>query len=350
MNPEEEAKEIEDEIARTQYNKATEKHIGKLKAKIALLCSKIQKKSGKKGAGYSIKKHGDATVLLVGFPSVGKSTLLNQLTNAESKVGDYDFTTLDVIPGVMEYKGAKIQILDVPGLVEGAASGRGRGREILSVVRNADLILIMVDVEGIDKVGVIEKELYEAGFRLNKEPPQIKIDRKSAGGVNVTGGCFNRDTVVSVLREFGIHNADVVIAEDSDMDRLIDALMKNRVYVPAITIVNKADRGVPKTGSDSICISALRGTGINGLKELIWKKLRFMRIYMKRPGKEPDMKEPLVIREGSTVEDVCRWVHGGLKKQFRSARVWGPSARFPGQGVGLKHGLVDGDVLELNIS
>src|SRR5512137_3223025 len=129
---EEQIKEIEEEIFNTQKNKATEHHIGKLKAKIAKLRAQqeLQKvKGGGTGRRFYIKKSGDATVALVGFPSVGKSSLLNYLTASKSLVADYQFTTLEVIPGVMFYKSAKIQILDMPGLIKGADRGKGRGRE-----------------------------------------------------------------------------------------------------------------------------------------------------------------------------------------------------------------------------
>ena len=178
MSIEEEIRRIEEEIARTPYNKATQKHIGMLKAKLAKLRESQnleRKKKSSGGTGYAVRKSGDATVLLVGFPSVGKSTLLNRLTNAESRVGHYDFTTLDVIPGMMEYNGAKIQILDVPGIVEGASSGRGRGKEILSVVRNADLIVMLVDAREPEQIEKIRKELYLGGFRLDKKPPDVRI-------------------------------------------------------------------------------------------------------------------------------------------------------------------------------
>jgi uncharacterized protein len=168
---EKQIKDIEDEIFNTQKNKATEHHIGKLKAKLAKLRAQVEirKGSGAKGQGFAVKKSGDATVCLIGFPSIGKSTLINQLTDAKSRVGAYDFTTLDAIPGMLKYKGAEIQIIDLPGLISGASEGRGRGREILSAIRNADLILFMIDAQHRAHLSLMAQELQKAGLRLNQK-------------------------------------------------------------------------------------------------------------------------------------------------------------------------------------
>ena len=119
----EKIKAIQDEMAKTQINKATEHHIGLLKAKIAKLKREqeadITKKSGMKQDGFDVRRSGDATVVFIGLPSVGKSTLLNKMTGAKSTVGAFQFTTLTVVPGMMEYRGAKIQVLDLPGIIKG---------------------------------------------------------------------------------------------------------------------------------------------------------------------------------------------------------------------------------------
>lgn len=128
----EKIKEIEDEMARTQKNKATEYHIGLLKAKLAKYRSQLlegDSKSGAgKGEGFDVEKHGDARIAMIGFPSVGKSSILSHITKTESLCAAYEFTTLTCIPGVLEIKNANIQLLDLPGIIEGAASGKGRGR------------------------------------------------------------------------------------------------------------------------------------------------------------------------------------------------------------------------------
>lgn len=86
---------------------------------------------------------------LAGFPSVGKSTLLTQLTGTKSETAAYEFTTLTCIPGVIHYNNAKIQLLDLPGIIEGAAEGKGRGRQVIAVAKSADLVLMVLDASKI---------------------------------------------------------------------------------------------------------------------------------------------------------------------------------------------------------
>jgi len=355
MGIEEQIKELEEEIKRTPYNKATEHHIGRLKAKLARLREEAEKRQ-KKGRGqqFSIKKEGDATAVLVGFPSVGKSTLLNALTGAKSEVASYSFTTIKPIPGMLEHKGAKIQIVDVPGIVEGASKGKGRGREVISAIRNADLILIISDIFNVHQIDVIKKELYEGGIRLNQKPPEVIIKKKVRGGININSTVplsIDEETIVEVLMEYRIHNADVLIREDLTIDRLIDAIQGNRVYIPAIEVINKtdlADEGyieeLRKNFKDAVFVSAEKGTGLDELKDRIYCKLDFIRVYLKPPGKKPE-KEPMVLRRGATVRDVCERLHRDMVKNFRYARVWGKSVKFHGQRVGIDHKLEDGDVL-----
>ncbi len=357
---EDKIKEIEEEIQKTPYHKATQHHLGKLKAKIAQLRRKMEKGSGKgKGVGFAIKKSGDATVALVGFPSVGKSTLLNKLTDANSQVASYEFTTVDVIPGTMLYKGVKIQILDIPGIIAGAADGRGRGREILSIIRNTNLVLILLDVFSPKHLKAIEKELYNVGIRLNQGPPRVSIKKTSKGGVKIVSSVplkkINERTIRGILNVNGIHCADVTLHEDIDEDQFIDAVMKNRIYLPNIIVLNKIDMVnkedldsvIKKLGRDLIAISAENSENLEELKERIFQKLDIIRIYMKPQKEEPDFDEPLIVKKGSSIRKVCNILHKDIKDKFRYAIVSGESARFDSQVVGVEHILEDGDILTI---
>lgn len=178
MGVAEKIKEIEDEIARTQKNKATEYHLGLLRGKLARLRMELlepSSKSSRPGEGFDVMKSGDARVALIGFPSVGKSTLLSKLTDTASETAAYEYTTLTAIPGVLEYDGARIQLLDLPGIIEGAAQGRGRGKQVVSVAKTADLVLIMLDAtKSATQRPQLEKELEDVGIRLNKTRPDGK--------------------------------------------------------------------------------------------------------------------------------------------------------------------------------
>ena len=359
MSLDEEITAIEDEIRKTSYNKATSHHIGRLKAKLARLKDDMIKRASSKGGGegYSVRKSGDATVVLVGYPSVGKSTLLNRLTGAQSKIGAYEFTTLDVVPGTMFHNDATIQILDVPGLVRGAASGRGRGKEVISVVRNADLIVFMTDVFQTGHRDVLEKELYDAGIRVNTRRPDVKVMRKFRGGVSINSTVdteLERDTIMSILKEYKMHNADVLIRAKVNIDEFIDALIGNRKYINAVTVINKADlvdeefkTEIRANFPDAMLISADMDKNLDPLKDLIFDYLKFIRLYMKPQGEPADMEEPMIIQEGVNVGDICDKLHRDFRKRFRYAQIWGPSAKHPGQRAGLEHILMDGDILTI---
>src|SRR4030067_3450957 len=179
---------IQEELRLTRENKHTEHHIGFLKAKLAKLKREEEadkNRGGGSSLSYAVKKSGDAIVTIIGLPSVGKSTLMNRLTNAKSKIGSYRFTTLTVAPGMMEYKGARIQILDLPGIMKGAAWGKGWGKRVLSVVRGVDLVILMLDVFQPDHAPILKRELREIGIRLDEKPPDIVIEKANSGGVEV---------------------------------------------------------------------------------------------------------------------------------------------------------------------
>ncbi len=362
---EEQIKELEDELVKTPYNKATSKHIGRVKAKIARLRDEAVNramKAGGGGEGYSVKKSGDATAVLVGFPSTGKSTLLNKLTGAASAVAAYAFTTLTVVPGALEHKGAKIQLLDIPGLIAGAAMGKGRGKEVIAVVRGADVIIILVDVFNERHFDVLLKELYDAGIRVNVPKPDITIKRSSMGGIRLNAvGTLDLDIeeVRSILAESKVMNAEILIRGNATQDDLIDAMQGNRVYIPAFIAVNKVDL-VDKEryleiehdigqrfGSPPIMLSAAGGYHLEEVKDAIYDSLGFMRVYLKPAGEEADLDEPLIIRKKSTVEDVCTKLHREFVQKFRYARIWGRSVKHPGQRVGLTHRLIDSDLLSI---
>jgi len=366
MGLEDEITEIEDEIAETPYNKSTEAHIGRLKAKLAEKKEKLEQQSGSGGGGgYAVEKTGDATVALVGFPSVGKSTLLNALTNAESEVGSYEFTTLDVNPGMLQYRGANIQLMDVPGLIEGAAHGRGGGQEVLSVVRTADLVLFVLSVFEIDQYDRLAEELYNNKIRLDTEPPSISVTQRHTGGLKVTTAKdvdLDESTIKEVCREYGYVNADITIQQNLDIDELVDALMDNRVYLPSSVVVNKADlidpdyldtvngqlreRGIDP--EDAIFTSAEERKGLDALRERIFDSLGLVRIYMDKPGRGVDYDEPLVVTESeNTVGDVLDTMGGEFDERFRFGRVSGESAKHDEQQVGRTHELADEDVLRI---
>ena len=362
----EQIKSLEEEISKTKYNKATQGHIGKLKAKIAALRERKEKaqahaKSSGGGPGFEVKKSGDASVALVGFPSVGKSSLISQLTDVESEAGNFAFTTLTCIPGILHHRGATIQILDLPGLIKGAAEGKGRGREILNVIRSCDMVLYVVDPFQDSHFDILDMELWKSGMRLNQAKPQVFITRTDRGGIVVRSTLeqtnLTDEEIQSIIRSFGMVSANVTLRTDVTDDHIVDTLAGNRIYSEAVVVLNKVDlasekdlekaRSMLPEGWPVLPVSAKTGQGIEEMKDFIFDNLNFMSIYLKPQGQEADLIEPLIVKNTSTVRDVCVKLHRDFERKFRYARVKGPSAKFDWQRVGLDHLLMDEDLLTI---
>ncbi|KAL7325319.1 GTP-binding protein rbg1 [Mucor circinelloides] len=368
-------------MAKTQKNKATSFHLGQLKAKLAKLKRDLLTPSsgggGGPGVGFDVAKTGVARIGFVGFPSVGKSTLMSKLTGTASEVGAYEFTTLTTVPGIVQYKGAKLQILDLPGIIEGAKDGKGRGRQVIAgkygiaeterrllmsnnaVARTCSLIFIVLDVlKPMTHKKLIEKELEGFGIRLNKKPPAIIFKKKEKGGINMSNTVplnnITFDEVKAVLSEYRIHNADISFKEDATIDDLIDVVEGNRIYIPAVYVLNKIDQisieeldliyKIP----NAVPISSNHEWNFDELLEVMWQKLNLVRIYTKPKGQLPDYEQPVVMtHEKATVEDFCNSIHKSIMDQFKCAYVWGASVKHNPQKVGKEHILMDEDVVQI---
>ena len=227
-------------------------------------------------------------------------------------------------------------------------------------MRTADLCIIILDVNHPEHLPALQKEIYDAGLRLNQRFPDVKIAKKSRGGVDIASTvpltAIDTETCTGILKEFRIFNADVVIREDITVDQFIDVVEANKKYLPAIITINKMDMvdkktldAVQRKTRADLCISAEQHLYVEELKELIFQKLSFIRVYCKEQRKKADLDVPMIMLKGSTISDMCSKLHRDFVAKFKYARVWGTSAKFPGQKHHLPHIIADGDVVELHI-
>jgi len=298
---------------------------------------------------------------LIGFPSVGKSTLLVKLTGTKSEIAAYEFTTLTCIPGTFNYKGCTIQLLDLPGIIEGAKDGKGRGRQVIGVARTCNLLLVILDAgKPMTHKRIIEKELEGFGIRLNASPPAISFKQKDRGGVIVTlSGVkelsfLDKALITNILKEYRISNAEITFRCDATVDQLIDVVEGNRVYIPCLYVLNKIDTitleelDVLSRVPHYVPICADLEWNFDELLEKIWQYLNMIRIYTKPKGQIPDYNSPVVLsRNYSTIEQFCVRIHKALLSQFKYALVWGTSVKHNPQKVGKEHVLNDEDVVQI---
>ncbi|WP_297523751.1 GTP-binding protein [Thermococcus sp.] len=358
---------LEKMYATVPKHKGTEKLRLQIKRRLSELRKELEKqrqvKKGGGGPSIAVKKEGAAQIALVGLPNVGKSSLLRALTNADVDVASYAFTTVQPIPGMMHHRDVQIQLVEVPGLVEGAALGKGMGPQLLSVVRNADAIAMVIDLsrDPIKQMEVLLREFERAGIKVNRRRPRVEVKRTAMGGIVINGAENIRgdvSEVMKILRDERIHSAELTVKEPVTLEEIADALDESLVWRRAIIIANKGDAPGSRENYEKLLkaygdrfkiipVSAKRNIQLDKLKDELYELAGIIRVFTKSPGEEPAYP-PVPLKRGSTVMDLAERIHKDFARNFRYARVWGKSVKFPGQRVGADHVLEDGDVVEIH--
>ncbi len=315
-------------------HKGAEKMRAGISKKIALLKMQMEKQkeqAKKRGGGKSlnVKKEGIGQIVIVGMPNSGKSTLLKRLTGVDVEIANYPFTTKKPEVGMINYNGGWIQLVEIPALIKGSSKGKANGIQLISLVRNADAaILTIVDD---DEKKLLINELNRSNIKINKNKPKIEVKPTNYKGITIAGKKnlkIKEDELKDFLKGMGYHKASVLLGEETTIEKVAEALDSRIEYKKAVFV----KRGIAENDEK--------------LKEKIFNMLGKILVYTKKPGGKADMGDPLVLKEGATVEDVAGSLHKDFTRNLKYVRVWG-SAKYPGQRVSKKYKLKNGDIIEI---
>jgi small GTP-binding protein len=292
-------------------HKASEKLQAELKTKMSEAKEEVEnerKKPKKVGVSYKIPRQGAGQYVIVGAPNAGKSRLLSRLTRATPEVAAFPFTTREPHAGMMDWEDVRVQLIDTPPITADFIEGY-----LSSMVRSADGALLMVDLGDDDAPFTVEAVIDKIAHSktvLSREPG---VDPEDPGKQ---------------------HIRTLLVANKSDLPGAADRLEIVKEFLGGRFPIH--------------VISAEHGTGLEQLRETIYKALNLIRVYTKHPGKPPDLASPYTCPVGSTVAQMAVLVHRDFEQGLKSARIWGTGV-FDGQSVGREHGLHDKDVVELHM-
>ncbi len=348
--------ELKEEYSKTKYNKATNRYLGILRAKISNIKKEIIKSNKKtKGSGFFVKKQGDATIALIGFPSMGKSSLINMITNTNSKIAQYAFTTTRIIQGIMNFNNARIQIIDTPGLIKDAHLGAGNGRAIIASLKIVELIAFVIDVLDINNLEILIKELKSLDIYINKNKPDIKLIKTETKGIVIPLNKSNisDEIIKEILINVGIRNAIINLRTNISEDELIANILNKAYYVRSIIILNKIDleknyknliiKIKKRHDIEIIPVSITEKINIDLLKTKLYENLNLINIYLK--PKNNNELNSMIIKKGLTIGDVAKKIHSDIFNEFKCAYIKGKSVKFPNQKVGINHKVENNDII-----
>jgi len=369
--PRERLQRMEEFLSLVPKHKGTLKLRGQVKKQMAALRKEIEekkrKKAVKKGPKFFIEKEGAAQIAIIGLTKAGRSSLLTAITQAKAEVSSNPYATKEPIPGVMNYKDIQFQIIEAPALMDGSADGRAWGLQTLGLARNADGLILMVDLSQnpVEQLSLILNELEKARILISEPKAHVDIERKYMGAglriilVGKLLDCTMKD-VEALLESYRIMDAVVKISGEATLDEVEEAIFGSTTYKPAVIVANKTDL----EGSHAnlklldayvedklpvLAISCERRTGLEKLGEILYKALDIMRVYTKQPNEKEFSKRPFILKKGSTVSDLAKSIHSDFSKNFSFAKIWAKRLVFSPRKVGSTFALDDGDIVEIHV-
>ena len=371
--PREKMLKMQEFLKYVPQHKGTMKLRGEIKRKISIIREDLEDKK-RKGTGRSsggpkffIEKEGAAQVALLGLTKAGKSCLLSAVTNANVLVSAAPYATRAPVPSIMNFEDVQFQIIEAPALMEGSANGRAWGLQTLAIARNANGLILMVDLaaDPVAQLKLILGELERARVLVSKPRGRVDIDRRYAGAslriilVGKLVDCTMGEVEV-LLRSYRITDAIVKISGKVTLDDVEDAVFESTTYRPAVIVANKLD--LPGAEANLrlleahvngkipiIAVSCEKKLGLDKLGSTLFEALGVMRIYTKEPGHREVSSNPFTLKKGATLHDLAKGIHTDFEHDFAFAKVWAKRLTFSPQKVGLSFVLEDCDVVEIHV-
>lgn len=342
-----------------------------VKKRMAALRREIEegkhRRVGRSGPKFFIQKEGSAQLVIIGPTNVGRSSLLAATTNANVRISPNPYTTRKPVPGMLVYQDLQFQVVEAPPLMEGSSDGRAWGLQTLALARNADGLILMVDLlqDPVKQLSSVEMELEKSRIFISKPKAQVEVERKSMGvGLRIVlfgklVDCTIKD-VKQLFRSYRITDAVIKIHGEATLDEIEDSIFGNTVYKPSIIIANKTDLDVSgaklrllRTEIDNeppiLGVSCETKQGLETLGKTIFDVLNIIRVYTKEPNLKGFSPKPFILRTGVTISDLAKNVHTDFKKNFSFAKVWAERFVFSPQKVGSNFKLEDRDIVEIHM-
>jgi len=368
--PQEKLEKLQEFLSLIPKHKGTSRLCAQVKRQIATLRREIEesrrRKVGRGGPRFFIEKEGAAQVVILGPTKVGRSSLLASVTNAKVEVSDYPYTTRGPVPGMLQHEDLQFQLVEAPALVKGSADGETWGLQTLGLARNADGIILMVDLSQNprEQLSLILSELEKARILTQKPRARVEIERKHVGaGLRIL--LFGRlvdctmQNVETLLKGYRIQDAIVKIHGEATLDDVEDAIFESTIHRPVIVIANKADTIKANKNLNELkafvgnkyallTVSCKSPFGFEKLGAQLFRALDIIRVYTKEPAKKEHSPKPFILKRGATIADLARLIHTDFYRRFSYAKVWAKRLRFSPQKVGTSFVLEDKDIVELH--